>query len=136
MKSVINILENASGVTALLNNGADSIFMQREPQKEAPPYIVIMSEIVDTNSTYSGENLDEWNVSVHVVSDRVYTSNSVNGCWDIAQQVRSAMVGSTGTYDGENYNVTQMVSESTFFEDDVNIPRVETEQEYQIFSTR
>ena len=136
MKSVINLLENASGVTDLLTDGADGIVINREPQEAAIPYIVVTDEIIDTNDTFTGENLDERLVSVYCVSDRMYTSNSVDGAWEISQQVRSGLVGKKGTYSGGNYHITRMESESTFINDATNIPRVEIEQEYQIFSTR
>lgn len=136
MKSIINILENASGVTDLLTSGADSIFIDREPQEAKPPYILIMSEITNTNDTFSGENLDEWLVTVYSVSDRKYTSNSINGAWEVSLQVRSALVGQSGTYSGENYDVTRLESVSTFVNEDTNVPRVEVEQEFQVFSKR
>lgn len=136
MKSIINILENASGVTTLLTNGADSIFIDIEPQEEVAPYIVIMSEIVDPNSTFSGENLDEYLVTVYSVAAQKYTGNSVVGAWDISEQVRSALVGQTGSFGGENYNVTQHLNRSTFVNADTNVQRIEVEQEFQVFSRR
>ena len=136
MKSVINILNSTSAITDLLADGASGVFIEREPQEAGVPYITVMSEIIDTNDTFSGENLDEWLITVICVSDWLYTNGSNVGAWDIAQEVRSAMVGATGTYNSERYQVTRMESESVFTNDSPNIHRVEVEQEYQLFSRR
>lgn len=136
MKSILNILENDVTLTALLTDGADGVFIDREPQEATPPYVVVMSDIDDSNVTFNGENLDMLSVRVFSLSEQKYTANSINGAQEVADAVRSALVGSKGTHGGENYHITSLESESTFVNSEINFPRYEVEQEYTVFRPR
>lgn len=136
MEAIITILQAASTITDKLDNGANSIFSDFTPQEENAPYIIVESEIDSTNATFSGENLDELSVHVHCVSSRKYNSSSPYGAQNIADAVRSTLVGASGTESGERYDITMLESEDTFKYSDPNIQRIAVEQIYQVMRPR
>lgn len=136
MKAIISILQANSTITDKLSNGASSVFTDFAPQEDTAPYIIVDSEIADSNATYSGENLDVLSVHIHCISSRKYNSSAPYGAQDIADAVRSLIVGSSGTVSGEDYAVTMLESEDVFKYNDPNIPRIAVEQVYQVMRTR
>lgn len=136
MKAIITILQADSTVTDKLDNGANSIFSDFVPQEEATPYIIVESDLEETNATFSGENLDELSVHVHCISSLKYNSSAPYGAQDIADAVRSSLVGASGTESGERYDVTMLESENTFKYSDPNIERIAVEQIYQVMRPR
>ena len=135
MKSIINLLSTTSAVTDLLAD-ADSIFVNVSAQEQTIPFIVVDSEIEDTNASFTGENLDAMQVRVFCISDRTYTANGIAGAQDIADQVRSTLVGASGAYGTENYDVTMLENEETYVYKDPNITRFQVEQVYQVMRQR
>lgn len=135
MKAIITILQAASAVTDKLSS-ANKIFTDFVPQEEATPYIIVSSDLDDTNATFDGENLDELSVHIHCISSRKYNSSSPYGAQDIADAVRSTLVGASGTESGERYDVTMLESEDTFVYNDPNIQRIAVEQVYQVMRPR
>ena len=136
MKAIISLLQGESTVTDKLDNAGNSVFSSFIPQEENTPYVMVESEIVDSNSTYTGENLDELNVRVHCISSLEYQNSAPYGAQDIADAVRALLVGSSGSISGEDYHVTMLEDETVFKYPDPNVPRIAVEQVYQVMRRR
>jgi hypothetical protein len=100
--AIKDILDNASAVTNDLANGADSIMHLIEGQGEAVPYIILQSSIVNPNGTQTGQVIDEWDVSVFIISNYLYDEGASIGVHTIGANVRTALHDTSGTYAGEN----------------------------------
>lgn len=96
------ILDAAATVTGDLANGADSIMHLMEVQGEGDPYVVLNSQIVNPNDTQSGQVIDEWEVSILIVSRWLYTEGEEAGAHNIAGNIRTALHDTSGTYAGSN----------------------------------
>ena len=128
-QAVKAILDATAGVTSLLADGAGSIRHLQERQGQSVPYIVIESDVVDPHNTMSGQSLDEIAVSVYVVSDGQYESS---GAETIAELVRTALHGTSGTYASEVIkSISHERSSTQLFKS-----RVVVEQEYKLFKYR
>lgn len=135
-KAIIAILKADATVTGMLANGSDSVVAMQETQKTAKPFVVVRSDVRDPHSTFSGQNLDEIEGEVIIVSDRLYTEGSEEGAHDIAEACRTALSGYNGTIRGEDVKITFENQDPTILIEDPNFKHVEITQQYQIFKNR
>lgn len=131
-----SILRAATSVTSLLADGADSVRTLRERQSEKVPYIVVNQDLIDPNDSQSGQSIDQWNVVVTIVGDRLYTDGANIGVYNIGQLVRTALHDSNGTIAG--FEVANVVfdSQSNQLFQSTNEKRVVIDQEYTMYVRR
>lgn len=129
MRSLVNILQNNSSVTALLKKGADSVFAEFSPQTEYVPYLVVELMEEEEQNTASTTVLTIARARVFCVSDRLYTDGT-SGAYDIGSLVRAALVGQAGTFNNETITQVNLETTSTFIE---SPERIVVEQIYQVF---
>ena len=133
-KALYTILAADATLTALLDNGASSVYSFEATQGDGVPHVVVMGEDNDPINTNSPTNTDEATVSVFCVSDRPYTSASIAGAYEVAEAVRTALVDEVGTFGGEYIKSCELDNQSAMFNEGTpNNPRFVIEQVYQIF---
>lgn len=133
MKSIRTILAADSNVTGVLYDGADDIHLFQAPQKTRAPFIVIGDhDLIDPNSTFSGQNLDEYDLTVYVWGQYAYNSGTNTGAIDLAELVRTALHGVSGTYNGQVIKKINFLNQSTDVFPNESTDKYLVEQEYQI----
>jgi ketol-acid reductoisomerase len=130
MRSIINILENDAAVTALLNNGSQSVFAEFASQAERIPHLVVELMEEEEMNTMSPTVSTEARCRVFSVSDRLYTDDGVSGAFDMGVLVRAGLVGQSGTFNSETIDQVNLESTSHFIE---SPERVVVEQIFQVF---
>lgn len=129
MKGVINILANDATLVALLASGADSVFGLDAPQGESVPHVIVTTIEETPLNNYSDTNCDDLRVQVLSISDAQYTGGSYTGAVEVSEAVRTALVNTTGTHDGDTIAEILLESASTVL---ATPTRVEREQIYSI----
>jgi hypothetical protein len=124
------ILDADATVTTGLANGASSIMHLQEVQGEEAPYIIIRSELVDPNDTQTGQVIDEWEVSLFIVSNYLYTEGAVVGVKEKGEHCRASLHDTKGTYAGDNVAGIEYMYQSP-----PQIFRKNTQQKIQIEQT-
>ena len=132
MRSLVNILENDAAVTALLADGAGSVNVEYASQTDAVPYIVVELMEEEETNTMSNTIATEARARVFSVSNRLYTAAGTSGAFNIAQLVRTGLVGQAGTFNGETIKQVNLESTSHFIE---SPERIVVEQIFQVFKT-
>ena len=137
-KAVHAILIASAAVTNDLADGRSSVRQLSERQREQPPYLIIQSSIADPNDTNSGQDLDEYEVSIFIVSKRLYTEGAEIGAWDISENVRAALHGTTGTHGGQAVSDIKFNNQdpAQLFQNNTNEPRVQVEQNFTVWINR
>ena len=102
-KSIAFILSNASAVTNLLADAADSVSTLYNPQGQNLPCVVVLEDNVEDFGSYSSPSEgDKVSVTVYAIAKQQYDGDSEKGAYDIVNQCRKTMEASAdGTYNGE-----------------------------------
>lgn len=133
-KAAISILQNNATITALLDDGANSVVALNEAQGEGKPFIILRSFIRTPNTTFSGQSLDEVQLDVVVVAERMYSDGTDNGAYDISEEVRNALHDQSGTWDGETiYKIVFESDDPPYKTEDANYKAVEIHQTFTIW---
>lgn len=133
MRGVVNILENATGVTDLLKSGASSVFEIEADQGAKTPYVVISETSANPLNTMSGaSSQDETHTIVLCVSDRHRTSNGVSGADEVADAVLSALEATDGVYDTEDVREIELEDRDTFIENSPDHRKIVVELSFMV----
>lgn len=132
MKNVLNILQNDTTLIALLNDGADGIYVSKALRTDRPPYLVVNERLLNpANSSDSGASNGMWEYFVLSFAHNFATVKSV------ADAVSSALDNVTSqTLDGEWLQWCRLENQDTDHIKEDNIDYYMIEQRFEAFITK
>lgn len=133
MKAIVTILGSATALTTLLDNGANSIYPDEAPQGDGVPHVIVDVADIEPIDTMSTTVLDEYQIRVFCVSNRAYTSGTNVGAEEVANQVRTALDGYSGTVGSEVIGKAIYESGDRYQERHGGNKRVVCERIFQVF---